>query len=45
MKDKYTKEQVVEFCRYILRTEYAEDLDEETTTELFDLWIESKKPD
>lgn len=41
--EAYTKEQVVEFCRYILRTEYNELLDEETTTELFDLWVKSKE--
>lgn len=41
----YTKEQVVEFCRYILRNEYSEDLDEKTTTELFDLWVKSKQVD
>ena len=40
---QYTKEDVVGFCRYILRTEYNELLDEETTTELFDLWVKSKE--
>lgn len=43
MDNKYTKEQVIEFCRYVLRTEYSEDLDEKTTTELFDLWVKSKE--
>lgn len=53
MEDKYTKEDVIEFCEWCVNnysdigcgewTDREYYIEEKTTTELFDLWVKSKQ--